>query len=142
MKNLLIAVLLLCPLTVAADDYAYDGGSYWTVTGVDTEPGRFDDYLSDLSKVWRKSLQMMMDDGKVLSYKVFANVNNRADEPDLWLMVEWKSAGEMLDTPRDYFDENSKKIFGSMEKGKKANDERGKIRTIGSNSLLRELNFK
>ncbi|MEH6517049.1 MAG: hypothetical protein V7742_10215 [Halioglobus sp.] len=141
MKNLLIAVLLLCPLAVVAEDYDYDNGSYWTVTGVDTEPGHFDDYMSDLSNVWSKSLKMMQDDGKVLSYKVFGNVNAREDEPDLWLMVEWKSAADMLDSPREYFDDNAEKLFGSMDKSKKAGEKRGKIRTIKGTSMLRELTF-
>ena len=46
-------------------------GSYWTVTSVDTKPGKFDDYLSDLNNVWRKSMDMLIADGKV--YRQFLN---------------------------------------------------------------------
>ena len=141
MKNLLIAVFLLFPLAAMAQD-DYDSGSYWTVTGVDTKPGHFDDYMTDLNNIWQKSLDMMKADGKVLSYRVFGNVNGRADEPDLWLFVEWKSAADMLDTPKEYFDANAAKLFGSVDKSTDANIKRGDLRTIGSNTLLRELSFK
>lgn len=141
MKNLIIAVFLLFPLAAMAQD-DYDSGSYWTVTGVDTKPGHFDDYMTDLNNIWQKSLDMMKADGKVLSYRVFGNVNGRDGEPDLWLFVEWKSAADMLDTPKEYFDANAAKLFGSIDKSTDANIKRGDLRTIGSNTLLRELSFK
>ena len=44
MKRIVLVVLLLLPFgVVALDDY--DMGTYWTVTGVDTKPGHFDDYV-------------------------------------------------------------------------------------------------
>jgi hypothetical protein len=141
MKNLIIAVFLLFPLAAMSQD-DYDSGSYWTVTGVDTKPGHFDDYMTDLNNIWQKSLDMMKADGKVLSYRVFGNVNGRDGEPDLWLFVEWKSAADMLDTPKEYFDANAAKLFGSIDKSTDANIKRGDLRTIGSNTLLRELSFK
>ena len=141
MKKLLIALVLLCPLAVsAAEDYEL--GTYWTVTGVDTEPGRFNDYMSDLNNVWRKSLEMLKADGKVVSYTMFSNVNARENEPDLWLLVEWSSAAAMLDTPQEYFEAQNEELFGSMEKGMKANIKRGEIRTIKSNTLMQEMKFK
>lgn len=141
MKKLLIALLLLCPLAAtAAEDYEL--GTYWTVTGVDTKPGHFQDYISDLNNVWRKSLEMLKADGKVVSYTMFSNVNGRENEPDLWLLVEWSSAAAMLDTPQEYFEAQNKELFGSLEKGQKANIKRGDIRTIMSNVLMQEVSFK
>lgn len=141
MKNILIALLLLCPLgALAAEDYEL--GTYWTVTGVDTKPGHYQDYISDLNNIWRKSLEMLKSDGKVVSYRMFSNVNGRENEPDLWLMVEWSSAAAMLDTPQEYFEAQNEELFGSLEKGQKANIKRGDIRTIMSNVLMQEVSFK
>jgi len=142
MRAFFLSVLLLFPIAALAEDYVYDAGSYWTVTGVDTTPGHFDDYLSDLNNVWRKSLEMMKADGKVKSYRMFSNVNARSGEPDLWLMVEWNSAADYLDTSRDYFDGNMEKLFGTLDKGTEASIKRGDLRTIMSEVLLRELSFK
>lgn len=141
MRKILIAVILLFPMAVFAD-YDYDVGSYWTVTGVDTKPGHFDDYMADINGAWRKSMEMLKADGKVLSYRMFYDVNAGHDSPDVWLMVEWKSAADMLDTPRDYFDKQAEKLWGSLDKGDTANIKRGELRTIVSESLVREMTFK
>ena len=142
MKKLVLAALVaILPMAVAAQD-DYSDGSYWTVTSVDTKPGKFDDYMSDLNNVWRKSMDMLIADGKVVSYKIFGNVNARHEEPDLWLMVEWKSGAAYMDTPREYWDANAKKLFGSLDKGTQANIKRGELRTIMGETLLRELAFK
>jgi hypothetical protein len=141
MKNILLAVVLLLPVVaVAQDDYV--DGTYWTVTGVDTKPGHFDDYMGDLNKNWRKSMEMLIKDGKVVSYRMFGNVNPRTDEPDLWLLVEWNSGAALLDTPRAYFDAQSEKLFGSTQKSDDANIKRGDLRTIKENTLMREMSFK
>ncbi len=141
MKRLLLVALLAFPVSALAE-YDYDWGTYWTVTSVDTHPGHFDDYVSNLNEVWRRSMEMLMKDGKVVSYKMFGNVHARDDEPDMWLMVEWKSGAAGLDTPRDYWDANAKKLFGSLEEGTEANVERGELRRIMSEVLLREMSFK
>jgi len=141
MKKLILAALVvMLPMAAFAQD-DYSDGTYWTVTGVDTHPGKFDAYMTDLNNVWRKSMDMLMKDGKVVSYKIFGNVNARKGEPDLWLMVEWSSGAAYMDTPREYWDANAKKLFGSLDKGNEANIDRGELRTLMGQSLLRELSF-
>jgi len=140
MKRLLLVVLLLLPFQAIADD-DYKLGTYWTVTGVATEPGHFDDYITDLKNGWRKALDSQKKDGKIVSYQMFANVNAREGEPNLWLLVEWKSGAAMLDTPKSYWDEQGKKLWGSLKKGEEASKKRGKIRTIMGDTLMRELTF-
>ncbi len=141
MKKILLAAVLLLPVVALAQD-DYVEGTYWTVTGVDTKPGHFEDYMGDLNKNWRKSMEMLIKDGKVLSYRMFSNVNPRVDEPNLWLLVEWKSGAAWLDTPRSYYDAQSAKLFGSVKKSEQANIKRGDLRTIMSETLMREMTFK
>jgi hypothetical protein len=135
-----LVVLLLLPFGVVAQDDC-DLGTYWTVTGVDTKPGHFDDYVTDLKNGWRKSLDMQIKDGKVVSYQMFANVNARDGEPNLWLLVEWKSGAAYLDTPKEYWDAHTKKLWGSQEKGEQQGKERGELRTLMSDTLMREISF-
>ena len=135
-----LSLLLLVPFPALADR-DYDNGTYWTVTSVDTKPGMYDAYLSDLKQVWRKSLEMLKSDGKVLSYRMFNNVHARDGEPNIFLMVEWKSAGDVLDAPDDYWDAQEEKLFGSMDNGNQANIKRGDLRTIMSETFLREVSF-
>ena len=141
MKRCICAVLLLLPVSLfAQEDYSWD--SYWTVTSVETKPGHFDDYIADLKANWRKSLEMQKAEGHVLSYRMFSNVNGREGEPDLWLFVEHKSAGSAYDLPFDYWEKHAEKLWGSMDKGQKANVKRGDLRTIKSSIMLREMSFK
>jgi len=140
MKTLVFALALLMPLfAVAEREYSNEG--YWTVTAVDTKEGSFDAYLSDLKKFWRTSIEEGMKDGKIVSYQVFSNVHSRPGEPDLWLVVQWKSGAELLDTPDEYFDAQTEKLFGSYDKGTKAMVKRGDLRTIMSTVLMREISF-
>ena len=140
MKRLILVVLLLLPFgAIAQDDY--DMGTYWTVTAVDTKPGHFDDYLTDLKAGWRKSLDVQIKDGKVVSYQMFANVNPRDGEPNLWLLVEWKSGAAMLDTPKEYWDAHTKKLWGSQKKGEAEGMKRGELRTLMGDTLMREISF-
>jgi len=142
MKRFILLAVLLLPLSgFAADGDPHVWGTYWTVTGVDTKPGHFEDYLDDLKANYRRSLDMQVADGKVKSYTMFANVYARDGEPNLWLMVEWNSGADMLDTPTEYFEGLTAKIFGSADKGDMANIDRGKLRTIMSTTLLREMSF-
>ena len=141
MKILLFVVALILPFSALADR-DYENGSYWTVQSVDTKPGKFDAYVSDLNQYWRKSMDEMVKEGKILSYQIFSNVLPRDGEPDLWLLVQWKNGAEMLDTPDEYWDAQTKKLFGSIDQGTQATVERGDLRTIMSNVLMREVSFK
>ncbi len=142
MKQLLCLIVMLIPLSAfSADGDPHKFGTYWTVTSVDTKPARFNDYLADLKANYRRSLDMQVADGKVKSYTMFSNVHARDGEPDLWLLVEWNSAADMLDTPTEYFEGLTAKLFGSLDKGQAASIDRGAMRTIMSTTLLREMSF-
>jgi hypothetical protein len=142
MKQLFCLMVMLIPLSAfSADGDPHKFGTYWTVTSVDTKPARFNDYLADLKANYRRSLDMQVADGKVKSYTMFSNVHARDGEPDLWLLVEWNSAADMLDTPTEYFEGLTAKLFGSLDKGQAASIDRGAMRTIMSTTLLREMSF-
>lgn len=141
MKKILFAVLLCLPFVASAQE-DYEMGSYWSITGVDTKPGQFEAYVGDLKGLWAKQMDAMIEMGKVKSYKLLANVHARHDEPDMWLMVEWVSAGAMMDTPYEEWQALTKKFVGSEEKSRDLNIKRGDLRTILSESLVREFTFR
>lgn len=139
--KILIAILLLGPL-VALAEAPFEQGSYWEVTSVDVHPGHFDGYINNLNSLWRKQMDQLIKDGKVRSYKLLNNVHGRDGEPDLWLMVEWQSAGAMLDLPDSYWDDMMDKMVGSREEGSKRNIARGELRRIMDTTLVREISFR
>lgn len=142
MKKFALLIALMLPFSAfSAEGDPVEGGTYWTVTSVDTKDGHFDDYLADLKTYYRVSMEQQLADGKIKSYSMFANVNPRKDEPDMWLLVEWSSGAAMLDTPVEYFENMTAKLFGSLDKGQAASVDRGELRTILSTTLLREMSF-
>jgi hypothetical protein len=141
MKKYLMALAFSLPLMAQAQEH-YDLGSYWQISGVKTMPTKFDAYIEDIGGLWRSEMERLKDDGKVLSYKLLSNVHARDGEPTLWLMVEWKSAADMLDTPFEYWETMVKEVVGSMEKSEELAVERGELRTIMGDTLAREIMFK
>ncbi|WP_439105933.1 hypothetical protein [Congregibacter sp.] len=141
MKKMLIALLFCMPMLASAQD-SYDAGSFWGVASVDTKDGQFDAYMDNLSSLWQKQMEMMQKAGKVKSYKIFSNVHARVGEPDLWLFVEWTSAGAMMDTTNEEWEAMTEELMGSMEKSRDLSMKRGELRTLMSDILLRELTFK
>ncbi len=100
MKRVFALIALLLPLSAfSAEGDPHTWGTYWTVTSVDTKPGKFVDYLADLKANYRRSLDMQIADGKVKSYTMFSNVHARQDEPDLWLLVEVRGGISRMGMP-------------------------------------------
>lgn len=131
---------LTLPLAATAEDN-FEPGSFWAISAVDTKPTHFDDYVGDIKGLWRSQMEALKEDGKVLSYKLMANVHPRHGEPDLWLMVEWASAEAMLDTPMEYYEELMEEMGEDEDDVDEAALEREELRTLMSNVLAREITF-
>lgn len=149
MKNKLFAILsvvlfaTLGSATAFAQDHSrgWEQGHIVQVTEVHTKDGMFNAYINDLSNVWRKFLDAQMEDGDVISYGMYSNVNSREGEPDLFLTVTFKNWAA-FDRGVEYFEKLGSQILGSTDEMREANVDRGELRTIGSTYTLRELKFK
>ena len=129
------------PVQAQSEERAYEQGSVWTISYIETKPGHFDDYLKDLSNVWKKYLDENLKDGKVLSYKILSVSSPRDDEPDLILMIE-QNDWAVFDTPDEYWDGVAKKVQGSLDKAQQAGIKRDELRTLRGSQTAVELLFK
>ena len=119
----------------------WDNGSVWTVSPVETKPGKFNAYINDLSRVWRAYLEdSKKTDGDVLSYKMLSLVSARDGEPNLLLLVEFKNMA-VFDRSMDYFDKQAIKIQGTLDKSIEANIDREALRNLRGSTLAREIHF-
>jgi hypothetical protein len=118
----------------------WEQGYVVQVTEVHTKDGMFNAYINDLSNVWRKFLEAQKEDGLVISYGMYSNVNPREGEPDLYLTVTYKNWAA-FDSGVEYFEKLGSEIMGSMDDMREANIDRGELRTIGSTYTLREITF-
>lgn len=136
------SVLLATPIAASADEaHPYDNGPVWQVSAVLTKPGHFEDYMKFVSTTWRAEQEQAKAKGWVLDYKVLSVTDARENEPDLYLMVEYKNMA-VLDAPLDEQDAMAKKLFGSLTAAQKGSVDRETIRTLKGQLLTRELILK
>ena len=139
--SILLSVLIVVSPVWADDNKRnWDNGSVWSVSPVETKPGKFNAYINDLSRVWRAYLEDSKKDGDVLSYKMLNLVSARDEEPNLLLLVEYKNMA-IFDRSMDYFDKQAMKIQGSLDKSIEANINREALRDLRGSILTREIHF-
>jgi hypothetical protein len=150
MKNKIISIvgLVLFAALGSTSALAQDHSRGWEQTGyivqvteVHTKDGMFNAYINDLSNVWRKFLDAQKEDGDVIRYGMYSNVNQREGEPDLYLTVTFKNWAA-FDRGVEYFEKLGAQILGSTDEMREANVDRGELRTIGSTYVLQEITFK
>ncbi len=127
--------------TAAAADRPYTEGPVSIVTSVKTEPGMFDAYMNWLQTGWKKSMEAQKAAGIVVGYAVYSTQARSPDEPDLYLVVTYKNmaAFDGLDARVDPIME---KTFGTQQQMNQAAIDRGKMRTILGDEMIRELVLK
>jgi hypothetical protein len=97
MRNLVVAAvfcgsasLLFAGKTTVAQESSYTPATVWTITEVRTLPGQDENYLDWLDKNWKRTQELGMKEGVVVSYHVFRVNAARRGEADLILATEYK----------------------------------------------------
>jgi hypothetical protein len=132
---------LLCLASAAfAQEAPYTEGTVWSISFVKVEPGRGDDYIKNLSGMWRRVNGEAIKEGLVLSYKVIGAPAANTSDWDLMLLVEFKNMAA-LDGAEAKFRAIVNKL-ASEEEVETGVETRAKIREIVGEKLGRELHFK
>lgn len=124
-----------------ADEWPLVGGDYWEVTGIDIADGGGFKYANWLATEWRKNSDFAKSKGWIKDYMIIANVHNRSDEPDLYLIrvVENVPSGaegeKRFKEYQDWAEKSIEKMVG--ESGNRA-----EYRTVMSTSLLQVMSFR
>ena len=124
-----------------AQEWPFVSGDYWEVTGIDVHDGAGLKYANWLAAEWRKNLEFSKSKGWIKGYKVLANVHNRSDEPDLYLirvMENIASGPEGEKRQKEYMEWQTKTV--EQMQGESGN--RAEYREVMSTSLLQELKFR
>lgn len=130
------------PLQAQSSDRVWEEGSVWAITYVETKPGHFNDYISDLSNVWRKYLEAQKKDGLLISYKMLNVSFPRDGEPDLILLVEYKDWAAFDVSNAEYFEKVAGSIQGSVKKALQANINREDLRDLRGSVVAQEIAFR
>ena len=134
-------VAAAAPAAQAQEARHYDNGPVWDVSAIQTKPGHFNEYMKWLATGWKANMEDLKSRGVVLDYKVLSVADPRDNEPDLFLMIEYKNMAAM-DVPLDAMEAQTKKMYGSVAQATTAGLQREAIRTQRGDMLVRELILK
>jgi len=119
----------------------YTEGSVYALTFIRTRPGRTNDYLTSLQTIYRKVMEDAKSQDLILSYKVFlAPAANRADW-DVMTMIEYKNMAA-FDGLQQKWEGIYAKSIGSEQQQRAGSQERGKVRDILGEKIVREIILK
>ncbi len=136
----LAAMAMTLPLAtpLAAQDYPLAPGEYVQMNGIEVEdgPGALE-YAKWLATEWKRFNEYSKSQGWITDYGIYANVNARAGEPDIYLVAQFASIPDAAEQERrdKAFDAWSKT---TIEQQAAASGNRAEYRTVISSMLLKE----
>lgn len=138
-----VVCAMLASPALFADNHGrvYDQGTVWAISFIETKPGHFDDYIENLSNIWKRYLDAQKEDGLVVSYSMYNVSFPRDGEPDLMLMVEFKNWAA-FDSGNDYFDKLAARLQGSIQNARQSNIDREDLRALRGGFVAQKLTFK
>ena len=127
--------------TATAADRPYTDGPVTNVSSIRTMPGMFDDYVTWLAGPYKQAMEAQKAAGVILGYAVYSTIPRGPNEPDLYLLTTYKNMAA-LDDLNAKTDPIFEKLQGSLAEQNKAYIDRGKMRTILGDMLIREAILK
>jgi hypothetical protein len=117
------------------------GGDYVEVSSISIDDGHYLDYANHLAGMWRANQEYAKAQGWITGYEVLANVNMRPGEPDLILVVRFKSMADGAENDRrnKQYSDHVKLTEAQMQA---ASGDRAKFRKVLGSQLLQVLNFR
>src|SRR4026208_642136 len=98
-------------LCSAQSDAPYTEGPVWTVTMVKTKTGMTDEYLKELAKTLKGTLEEAKKQNLVLDYKILLGNPATPQDFNILIMVESKNMAAQ-DNTREKFDPIARKVVG------------------------------
>jgi hypothetical protein len=137
------SVVLSASVAFAADANApsYENGPVWDYAAVKTKDGHFDDYMKWLSTQWKGQEEALKQAGVIMDYKVLVATDPRDNEPDIWLAQEYRNMAA-FDTPVAQQYALFARIAGPLAQSNQQQQERGAIRTLMGDVMVREVTLK
>ena len=126
---------------VAQSDAPYTEGPVWTVTMVKTKAGMSDEYLKELAKTLKASLEEAKKQNLVVDYKILLGAAATPQDFNILIMVESKNMAAQ-DNAREKFDPITRKVVGTIDQQQAIQVKRLDIREIMGTKLMREITLK
>ena len=145
-KKLQIVALAALSLGIASlcsaqSDAPYTEGPVWTVTMVKTKTGMTDEYLKELAKTLKGTLEEAKKQTLVLDYKILLGNPATPQDFNILIMTESKNMAAQ-DNTREKFDPIARKVVGTTDQQQAIQAKRLDIREIMGTKLMREITLK
>lgn len=137
----LAAVSLVVSAIAAAQTPPVSNGPVWDCAQIRTKDGRSDDYMKWVATEWKAQEEALIKGGYAIGYRVYSVVAAREGEPDVLLCTEFKNMAA-FDTPVSKMYAFMAKHFGSVTKADQQEVDRGSMRTVLGDVMLRQLELK
>lgn len=139
-KIALAAMAITLPLAApaAAQEFPLVAGAYVEMSGIDIEDGEGGlKYAEFLATEWKRNQEYSKTQGWITDYGIYANVNARAGEPDIYLVTEFASLPDAAEQERRNraYDAWAKTNYQQQAV---ASGDRAKYRTVISSMMLQE----
>jgi len=131
----------IASLCSAQSDAPYTEGPVWTVTMVKTKTGMTDEYLKELAKTLKGTLEEAKKQNLVLDYKILLGNPATPQDFNILIMVESKNMAAQ-DNTREKFDPIARKVVGTTDQQQAMQVKRLDIREIIGTKLMREITLK
>ena len=147
MKKILVIVAVIAlstswaPFCFAQSDAPYTEGTIWNITMVKTKAGLGDQYLKELAKTLKASLEEAKKQNLVVDYKILLGDAATPQDFNILIMVESKNMAAQ-DNAREKFDPIARKFVGTTDQQQAIQVKRLDIREIIGTKLMREITLK
>ena len=131
----------IASLCSAQSDAPYTEGPVWNVTMVKTKTGMTDEYLKELAKTLRGTLEEAKKQNLVLDYTILLGNPATPQDFNILIMVESKNMAAQ-DNTREKFDPIARKVVGTTDQQQAIQVKRLDIREILGTKLMREITLK
>lgn len=141
----MLITFIFNPVSLFAQSDLFNQGTVWQLTFIKIKANMDDDYLKGLSKTWKSSMDMMVKDKLIKSYKVLKGpAANKADF-DLLLMIETDNMASFdpnVDRDKKIADMEKRIIDGMGEEYRKTIVNYESLREITGTKVMREIFLK
>lgn len=139
-KMALAAMAMTLPFAapLAAQEFPLVGGEYVVMTGIEIKDGEGGlKYAEYLAGEWKRNSEYAKSQGWITDYGIYANVNGRDGEPDIYLVTQFASMPDAAEQQRrdKAYDAWSKTNYQQQAA---ASGNRAEYRTVTGSMLLQE----
>jgi len=136
-----IAAPIALSAPVMAEDFPLVAGDYTSLSGIFVQDGGTLAYAKHLAGQWAKTQEFAKSKGWISDYKIYANVDARDGEPNIYLAVTYRTipTGAESEARDKEWEAWSKKTNAQMDV---ESGDRAKFRTLRGTMMLQEYTIR